>query len=564
MIEYITDILAKIPTLHFNILLLAGLAIFGGAIGGRAFQKIKIPQVVGYIIIGVIIGRTGLVIVNADLVESMQPFNYFALGLIGFMVGGELNRDVFKKTGKQLIKILLCEGIAPFIFVTVLVFSFGLYYFESWKTSLGLALLFGAIASATDPASTTSVLKECRTRGPLTRTIFGIVALDDGLALLLFVIAASIAGNLMGTEHTSVIAAFIKPVYEIFGAVFLGVISGWVLSRILRKYSEKERLLAFSIGMVLLVIGIAIATHVSMLLAAMTLGAFMANCIPLKSKEVFKLVDAFMPPIYVLFFVLVGANLNLRNMTSISFIFVGIYLLGALGGKVIGSYLGASIAHAPSSVKKYLPFSLFSQAGIAIGLSILAAHYFPGTIGNTIVIVVTATTFISQIIGPPCIKIAMTRAGEVGLDVTEEDLILKTTVDEVMDKNPPIIHNNLAVNKILDFFSETDNLYYPVVSNDKKILGVITVDSIKNVFMASGVNDLLLAIDLMEPSVKPIKVGSSISSARKILVRYNSEYLPVVGEDQRLEGFIEKRSMDKWVSTKILELQQKAESLEET
>lgn len=563
MIEELNSVLTKISISHLNILFLLGLALFGGIMGGRLFQKLRIPQVVGYIIIGVILGDSVLRIVGQDIILKLQPFNYFALGLIGFMVGGELKKDVFSKYGKQLMTILFCEGIGPFILVTLFVTGAGIILFRDWKTSFALALLFGAIASATDPATTTEVLREYKARGPLTRTIIGIVALDDGLALLLFVIASSIAGSLVGNIQANIFRTFFNSVYEIGGAVVLGLLSGVILSKILRNYSEEGRLLAFSIGTVLLVTGLSLAIHVDMLLASMTLGVVVVNSRPRKSKDTFKLVEAFTPPIYVLFFVLVGAKLNLRHMASFTFLLVSVYLAGTMLGKAFGSRFGARISGAPKFVQRYLPLSLFSQAGIAIGLSILATQYFPGDIGNTLVIVITTTTFILQIVGPPLTKVAIVKAKEVGLNITEEDLLDKTRAEDIMDKNPPYIYKNMSLPAILDIFSKSNNLYYPVVDDDKKLLGIITIDSIRNIFMEKTLSDLLLAVDVMESSLISVRPESSLFSVKEALDRYNLEYVPVTAEDKTIRGFIERRTLNRSISTKIMELQHRADSLEE-
>lgn len=270
--------LTRISVVHLNILLLLGLALFGGTIGGRLFQKIRIPQVVGYIAIGIIIGMSGLKIINHDTIMTLQPFSYFALGLIGFMIGGELKREVLVKYGKQFINILLCEGIAAFLVVSFFTGIAGTLLFGNWKFAWALGLLLGAIASATAPAATTDVLREYKTRGPLTRTVLGIVALDDGLALLLFALAASIADSLTGNNHNNgLLRTFVQPLYEIGGSIVMGILAGIILSKLARKYSEEKRLLAFSIGTVLFVSGLALAIHVDMLLAAMTLGVIVCS-----------------------------------------------------------------------------------------------------------------------------------------------------------------------------------------------------------------------------------------------------------------------------------------------
>ena len=561
MFEQLTHILTKISFPHLNVLFLLGLALFGGTMGGRLFQKLRIPQVVGYIMIGILIGQSGLKIVDENVIKTLRPFNYFALGLIGFMVGGELKKEVFLKYGRQLVYILLCEGIAPFLLVTLSIGVIGTFLFGATPFVWGLALLLGAISSATDPATTTSVLKEYKTRGPLTTTILGIVALDDGLALLLFAVASSIAGALIGHTGSSNPNTLIQPFYEIGGAIAIGILSGLVLSSILKRYSEKERILAFSVGTILLVTGLSLAANVSMLLTLMTLGIVVVNFTPKKSKDVFSIVEGFTPPIYVLFFVLVGAKLRFSHMTPYILLLIAAYLLFGMTGKMLGATIGARLSKAPRTVLKYLPFSLFSQAGVAIGLSILAAHHFPGNIGNTLVVVITATTFVTQIIGPPFTKLAVIKAKETGLNITEEDIIEKTSATDIMDKNPPLIYENMHLTDILKIFSEYDNLYYPVIDKDKRLLGIITIEGIKQTFLETDISGLILANDLMEPVIAKISRDASMSDVRNELNGHNVEYLPVVSEDNKVQGFIERKKLNKFISTKIIELQKQADSL---
>ncbi|MCA9399155.1 MAG: cation:proton antiporter, partial [Candidatus Omnitrophica bacterium] len=187
------DFIPNISFFHLNILFILGLALFGGTIGGRLFQKIRVPQVVGYIIIGIILGQSGINLISKEMITKFQPFNYFALGLIGFMIGGELKKDDLTRYGKQFLSILLCEGIFSFALVTVLLGVAGTFLLKDPVVAWSLALMLGAISSATAPAATTDVLWEYKAKGPLTKTIFGIVALDDVLSIALFAIASSMA-----------------------------------------------------------------------------------------------------------------------------------------------------------------------------------------------------------------------------------------------------------------------------------------------------------------------------------------------------------------------------------
>ncbi|MBN1872330.1 MAG: cation:proton antiporter [Candidatus Omnitrophica bacterium] len=559
MIESLAHITDKISLSHLNILLLLGLALFGGTVGGRVFQRLRIPQVVGYIIIGLAIGEAGFKIVGDSTVEALRPLNYFALGLIGFMVGGELRRDVFARYGKHFIYILLWEGIMPFAMVSLFIGFVGTLLFGNANFIWPLALLLGAIASATDPATTTAVLREYRTRGPLTTTIVGIVALDDGLALTLFALSSSVANILIGNGGSNILKTIGHPFYEIGGAVVIGALSGIVLSKLIRKYVERDRMLAFAIGMVLLVSGLSLALGVSMLLAAMTLGIIVVNFTPHKSKEVFEVVEGFTPPIYVLFFVLVGAKLKFSHMTMPIIILVVIYIIFGLSGKMLGAHIGARVSKAPRVVLKYLPFSLFSQAGVAIGLSILAAQYFPGDVGNYLLIIITATTFATQILGPPFTKLAVSKAGEIDLNITEEDIINKSRVEEIMDKNPPVINENMQLKEILTIFSENDNLYYPVVNKNKELTGIITIDGIKQTVLETDIGGLILAHDVMQPVIASIDTSAPAQKVHELLDRYNIDYLPVVSNDNRLQGFIEKKVFNKLISTKVIELQKRVE-----
>ncbi|HSV43945.1 MAG TPA: cation:proton antiporter, partial [Candidatus Bathyarchaeia archaeon] len=188
--EKLNLLIANISHFHLNMLLILGLALFGGTVGGRLFQKLKIPQVVGYILIGFFLGPNTIGLINAPMLQTLLPFSYFALGLIGFMIGGELNRETFQKYGMQFMVILLFEGILAFIVVTALIGTIGSLFFPDTKMVWSLAVLLGAISSATAPAATTDVLWEYKAKGPLTTAVFGIVALDDVLAIMLFAIAS--------------------------------------------------------------------------------------------------------------------------------------------------------------------------------------------------------------------------------------------------------------------------------------------------------------------------------------------------------------------------------------
>ena len=183
-----------------NGVFLLGIIMFLGATGGYVFRRLRIPQVVGYIIIGILIGQSGSRLISGQVIETLEPISGFALSLIGFLIGSELKIPLMKKYGRHFAYILSFEAVMPFVIVTALVWAVSFAVTGDWRTSLALALLLGAISSATAPAATTDVLAENRAKGPLTTMVLGIVAMDDAVALVLFAGASSVAASLVGVE----------------------------------------------------------------------------------------------------------------------------------------------------------------------------------------------------------------------------------------------------------------------------------------------------------------------------------------------------------------------------
>lgn len=544
---------------HLNVLFVLGLSVFGGTIGGRLFQKMKIPQVVGYIIIGIIIGQSGLKIVSTSAINTFEPFNSFALGLIGFMIGKELQLETFKRFGKQFTFILFFEALGAFIFVSTLVFFAAFFILKDIKIAFIYSILLGAISSATAAAGTTDVLWEYKSKGSLTTTILGIVALDDILALFLFAVSSSIATILLGKTDSSILANFLSPLYEIGGALLLGCISGFGLSALLKRYTEEDKIMTFSISSILLILGLSTILKIDMILSSMMMGAIISNTAPIKSKSVFNALDKISPPIYILFFVMVGAKLNIGSLNTFLIIIAVIFLIGRSSGKMLGSTLGAKFGGASDKIRKYLPFCLFSQSGVAIGLSIIASQKFSATVGGGIIIIVTITTFIVQIIGPLFIRYALINSEEAGLNVTEEDIMKKTKISEVISKACPIIEDNMKINKILKLFSETNNLSYPVVNRKKELVGVITIENIRNLLTITDLDELILAYDLMEPVQFCLKEGNFLYDAKVIFDRESVNYIPIVNEKNIIRGFFESDTLKRMVSKKMIETQLKAE-----
>jgi CBS domain-containing protein len=274
-------------------------------------------------------------------------------------------------------------------------------------------------------------------------------------------------------------------------------------------------------------------------------------------------VERFTPPVYILFFVMVGATLQIQGLTFVSIVLAGIYIVGRIAGKSLGSVLGARLSKAPESVRKYLPFCLLSQAGVAIGLSIIAGIDFPGPIGSTIVLIVTATTFVVQLLGPTSVKYAVTKAGEVGLNITELDLIRQSKGKDLTDKNIPLLKENDNLNQILSIFANHDNLYFPVINSQMALVGILSIDKLKDTFMASDVAEFLLAHDIMEKVIYSASPETPATEIYEIFQKSNVASIPIVEENGMVLGIIEHRRMKQLISQKLSNLREKAKEMEE-
>ena len=554
--EFLPDFMHFDALSSANLIFLIGIILLLGALGGRLFQKLKIPQVVGYIVIGIIIGQSGFQILSANVISSLEPVSSIALALIGFLIGGELKISVLKKYGKQFTGILFFEAIVPFFVVSIVVTVISYLFTKDIKTSLALGLILGSISSATAPAATTDVLRENRTRGPLTTTVLGIVAMDDAVALILYAFSSSIQ--------------LLTLAYDVFGSILLGSLIGFCLSRFIRNVMTDEgRILAFSLGAILLSTGLCVFLNLDTILAAMSVGFFMVNFAPAKTRPTFALVEKFTPPIYVLFFVLVGAKLNIWNVTAYLGLIALLYIICRTIGKSIGAKFGAKITKAPETVRKFLPWCLLSQAGVAIGLSIAAGQTFATTIGPSIILIITATTFVVQLLGPICVKHAVEGAGECNLDICEEDIMKTCSVKDITlagnpicaENSPSIVTETTKLHDILDSFSKNHNLNYVVKDNMGKFAGIITLEHLKESLQVQDLSDAIMAMDILEPVKISCNPTMLIPEVLKLFDENDTEALPIIDNEEKLLGVVEKATIDHYLRGKVLELHKQIASL---
>ena len=381
-----------------------GIAIISAIVFGQLMNKFKIPAVAGYVIAGLVIGVSGLKLVDNATIEKLGFLSDLALGIIAFNIGSELKFSEIKKLGKPIFIIALCEALGAFILVTGAMLLL--------KQDIPTALILGAVSSATAPAATVMVLKECKAKGPLTSTLLGVVAVDDAICLMIYAMSASVAKVFIKHEVVTVSKIIIHPIMEIVFSVVTGILMGAGLAYLLKRAKKESELLSFVIGTIILLAGVAIRFNLSPLLSAMAVGVAIAN-ISSKDKKVFMIMESFSPPIVAAFFVLAGCRLDISLLPKLGIVGAA-YLVVRVIGKISGASMGGALSKAPETVKRYIGFGLLSQVGVAVGLAIVVSREFPGTaLGSMVITILLATTIITELVGPVATKNAIIKAGEL-------------------------------------------------------------------------------------------------------------------------------------------------------
>ena len=384
-----------------NILLVIAIAMTAGLVVSRAARAVKLPNVTAFLLAGLVIGPCVTGIVTREQLASMSVISEAALGFIAYAIGGEFKLSYLKKIGKAPLTITAFQGLMTAACVDVGLIAFGV--------DVPLALLLGAIALATAPAATLMVVRQYKAHGPVTQMLLPVVAMDDALGLMVYSISASVAQAMLGGQIT-VQSLVLTPVIEIVGSLVLGAALGYVLSLGARFFASRGNKLALSIAMVLAGVGLCDVLNLSSLLVCMMIGAVMVN-LSQQREVLMEQCDRFTPPLFLLFFVLSGAELDLTVLPQVGLIGVGYLVLRSIG-KWGGTMLGAVCVHADENIRKYLGLTLLPQAGVAIGMAALVAAHFP-TLGQQVNTIVLAGVLVFELIGPVITKLALTRAGEI-------------------------------------------------------------------------------------------------------------------------------------------------------
>lgn len=386
-----------------NIVLKITIALAVGFIGGKLVSILKLPNVSGYLLIGLFLGSSFLNIVNAEDVEVLEIISELALAFIAFNIGSEFVVKDMKKYGRKIFWIALAEVVGAI----ALVFS---VMFFIYRQDFAFSIILASMSAATAPAATLLVIRQYNAKGPLARTILPVVALDDILGIIAFGIAMALAKMAASGASFSATQLLKSLGIEIFGSIIIGFIIGLVLSLSVKKLKTHDdyqiaSLIAIGLGM-----GISTWLGLSPLLCNIVIGTTLVNLIP-RTDRIFKSVNNFVPAFYILFFTLAGASLNISFLRDVGLIGTA-YVLARGFGKYFGSVVGSYYVEAEDTIKKYLGFALLPQGGISIGLLILVRQQLP-QYAATITTIIMFSILIYETSGPIFAQYALKKAGEI-------------------------------------------------------------------------------------------------------------------------------------------------------
>ncbi len=391
-----------------NILFSIAAAMAVGLLLSRVVKKINLPNVTGYLVAGLLVGPYCLGIFQEESLSAVSSITSVALGFIAFSIGGEFKKENLKRVGMSAFVITIFQALAAVILVDCVLILFGF--------DLSLALTLGAIATATAPAATLMVVRQYNAQGPVTNTLLSVVAMDDAIGLAVFSISLAVSQLFASGAQPSLQTMLLDPLIEILGSLAIGVLIGVLMAFCFHFFKSRANRLTIMIAAVLLGVALADMWGLSSLLLCMAIGAAMVN-IKKDSEPLIEGVDRWTPPLFMLFFVISGAELDLQVLTTVGLL-GALYIVARSIGKYFGAMLGAKVVKSDKNIQNYLGLALLPQAGVAIGMAQVVMTQLP-TYGAQIRAVVLCATLIYELVGPVLARFALTRSGEIAVTTTK-------------------------------------------------------------------------------------------------------------------------------------------------
>ena len=387
-----------------EIILATALMLLAGLLLGRLGKLAKLPNVTGYLIAGLLLGPAVLNIIPHEMVDGFSVISNIALGFIAFSVGSGFSFSYFKRVGAAPIIIAIFESFGAIFLVTLVLILCG------FDTSLSIML--GAIAAATAPAQTIMVINQYKAHGSLTSMLLSVVAIDDATALIGFGFASTLV-NSLNASQTNLFLSILEPFYEILISFVIGFVIALAMKFILKYFHKHSNRLCIILFSILFCYWLSEMLNGSSLMACMTLGGVLVN-IYNEIDDLVEVADTFTPPIYMIFFVISGAGFQLSALAEIGIIGI-LYVVLRVIGKMVGSWAGGKLTHQEDKINKYLGPTLMPQAGVALGLVVVAGAAVP-QYADQIRTIILCSTFIYSIFGPIAAKMALQKAGEIQIE----------------------------------------------------------------------------------------------------------------------------------------------------
>ena len=396
-------------------LLVVGVVTLVGLYLGKSMKFMRLPSILGFMLVGVLVGPGTLGFLTEELQRSLSFLTSIALAFVAVSIGLELSFAELRRQGRAMIVVIVTESLLAFGVVTAAVYLL--------TGNLPMALIFGAVAPASAPAGTVAVIQEYNARGPLTRALYSVVGFDDGLGIVIFGFAAAVARALLPEVQAAGGAdlggLLLVPLREIGLSIAVGIGMAIPYSLLARLLKSDRDVLPLTFAILLITSGLTEWLHLSLILTNMVVGMVVVNSQPASVlMRIRSELGRQMPLLFILFFVLAGANLHIAALPALGLVGL-VYIAGRSAGLVGGAYFGSLIGRAEPVIRKYLGMGILSQAGVAIGLALVINHEFAAlgetgaAIGRTVLTTVTATSIFFELIGPVLTRAGLSRAGEI-------------------------------------------------------------------------------------------------------------------------------------------------------
>ena len=409
-----------------QILLQLSIALIGGLLMSRLAKKLNLPAVTAYLVAGLLLGPfcigalhwKGIGFQTAGEVAALDIISQSALGFIAFTIGNEFRLDQLKHMGKQAITVGILQAVVTTALVDAALIA--VHFLNPALISVSSAITLGAIAAATAPAATLMVVRQYKADGPLTKLLLLVVAIDDAVGLVLFSASFGVA-TALESGAISLVTVLVEPLIEIVLSLSLGAFAGWLLYRVEKYFHSRSKRLSISLGFVILTVGLSMAEFevggvhcgFSLLLVCMMTGTIFCNICDF-SEELMGRVDGWTAPLFVLFFVLSGAELNLRVLANPLVLLIGaVYILSRSLGKYFGAFGSCALTGCSEQITKYLGITLLPQAGVALGMALTAQNLAEGQMVRNVVLF---SVLVYELVGPTLTKRALVATGEIKVE----------------------------------------------------------------------------------------------------------------------------------------------------